>query len=340
MKIRKSLLLALAAASAVIALLGSSILFGGPRSLPPLASINNPFKQVDFSDLPPLSRYTARDGTALAYRRYAAPDRAARGSVILIHGSSASSDSMHLMAKAFAQAGYAAYSLDMRGHGRSGHKGQISYVGQLEHDIEDFMKAAAPKQPATLAGFSSGGGFALRIAGSSRQRLFQSYLLLSPFLSPDAPTYRPASGGWVSVGIPRIVGIGLLNRIGIRVFNTLPVVAFALSEEAKSFLTPEYSFALASNFGPDRDYAADIRSAQQPCAVLAGSADEAFHADRFEPVFRALGKDWPVDLLPGIAHIPLITDPAAAAKAIELVATLQSDGTGRQVIERAGRKTK
>lgn len=137
-------------------------------------------------------------------------------------------------------------------------------------DLAAFLKAASPPQPSTLVGFSAGGGFVLRVAGSSRQDLFQSYLLLSPLLSQDAPTFRPDSGGWVSVGVPRYIGIALLNLAGISAFNDLPVTAFALDEKAKSFLTPEYSFALASNFRPKRDYAADIRAVRHPCAVIAG----------------------------------------------------------------------
>ena len=61
--------------------------------------------------------------------------------------------------------------------------GQIAYIGQLENDLTDFMHAVSPPAPVTLAGFSSGGGFAVRFAGSSRQDLFQSYLFLAPFLS-------------------------------------------------------------------------------------------------------------------------------------------------------------
>ena len=102
-----------------------AIVFGGPKSLPPMASVNDPFKTVDFSDLPPLRHYAAEDGAALAYRYYDPVGATPRGSVVLIHGSSASSNSMHILAKGFANAGYAAYALDIRGHGASGIKGKI-----------------------------------------------------------------------------------------------------------------------------------------------------------------------------------------------------------------------
>lgn len=239
--------------------------------------------------------------------------------MVLIHGSSGSSNSMHPMAGAFAAAGYHAYALDIRGHGASGTKGRIDHVGQLEDDLAAFMLAVKPAGPVTLVGFSSGGGFALRFAGSARQKLFANYLLLSPFLSPDAPTQRPGSGGWVSVGVPRLVAIAALNRLGVSAFNELPVTRFALSPEAKALLTPSYSFALALNFGPLRDYRANIRAAMQPMALLAGRDDEAFHADRFAEVFEREARDVPVTLLPGIGHIPLTLDTRALQAAVAAV---------------------
>jgi non-heme chloroperoxidase len=303
-------------------LLATAIIFGGPGSPKPMASINDPFKGVDFSDLPPLLQYKARDGAELAYRPYA-PRRgtALRGSVVLVHGSSASSNSMHVIAKALSNAGYAAYALDIRGHGASGPKGTIAYVSQLEDDLESFVTAVPLAKPSTLAGFSSGGGFVLRFAGSQRQNAFQNYVLLSPFLSSRAPNYRPGSGGWVSVGIPRIIGLTFLNRFGVRVFNDLPVITFALSEQAKSFLTSTYTFTLAANFGPLQDYEANIRAVHQPVKVVAGASDEVFATEALENIFRNQGQSWPVTLLPGIDHIQLTLNPAAVSA---IVATIEA----------------
>jgi non-heme chloroperoxidase len=306
----------------LVAAFGLAIAFGGPGEPAPMSSINDPFKNVDFSDLPKPSYFMVRDGTKLAFRVYPGAGEAVKGSVVLVHGSSASSSSMHVMAKGFAAAGYAAYALDIRGHGASGAKGHISYVGQLEDDMEEFVGSTTLPRPSTLVGFSSGGGFVLRFAGSSRQDLFSNYLLLSPFISQDAVTSRPSSGGWVSVGIPRIVAISLLDGIGIRCFNDLTVTKFALTEEAKTFLTPQYSFALAQNFRPERDYQANIRAVKQPLQVLVGDNDEVFYADKFAGVFKTAGKDVAVRHLPGIDHISLTLDSAAIQAAIAAVESM------------------
>ncbi len=307
----------------IITALGLAIAFGGPHPPGAMVSVNKPFAGVDFSDLPPILHYAGKDGTHLGFRHYAATAKVVEGSIVLVHGSSASSASMHVLAKSFAKAGYEAYALDMRGHGSSGTKGDIEYIGQLEDDLEAFVSAVQPLKPSTLAGFSSGGGFVLRFAGGPKQTLFQNTLMLSPFLGPDAPTYRPNAGGWVSVGIPRIVALRLFNQFGITAFNHLTVTSFALDEKARKFLTPEYSYALADNFGPHRDYQSDIRGMKNPCANLAGKADELFFTDKLDEVFKAQGQDCALRLLPDIGHIAVTLDEAAANAAVQLVNSFQ-----------------
>jgi alpha-beta hydrolase superfamily lysophospholipase len=300
------------------------IIFGGPRTPRPMGSITDPFDSVDFSDLPAVARFAARDGTQLAYRSYPSANTG-QGSIVLVHGSSATSSSMHPMAKAFSAAGFPTFALDIRGHGASGSKGQIAYIGQLEDDLADFMHAVSPPPPVTLAGFSSGGGFAIRFAGSNQQQLFQSYLFLAPFLSPDAPTLRPSSGGWSSVGLPRIIAIAVLNGFGVRTFNSLPVLRFAVSENTKSILTSEYSYSLTMNFGPQRDYLANLRNMHQPFRVLVGENDEVYYPDRFAEVLREAGKNSPVVVTPGLDHVQLILSPVAFEKSIEAVKNLRSE---------------
>ncbi|MBN1106598.1 MAG: alpha/beta fold hydrolase [Deltaproteobacteria bacterium] len=309
-----------------VAALGLAVIFGGPGTPVPMATINDAFMDVDFSGLPPLSHYATRDGESLSLRAYPAHPGPAVGSVVLIHGSSASSNSMHVMARSFSRAGYDVYALDVRGHGASGTRGRIRYIGQLEDDLEDFVRNVAPARPRCLAGFSSGGGFVLRVAGSNRQRLFQSYLLLSPFISQDALTYRKDNSGWVSVGIPRFMALTVLNAIGLRSLNDLPVTRFALNKDAKAFLTAEYSYAMSVNFRPNQDYIADIKAIRSPCAVVAGDKDEVFYADRFAEVFRSAGKEISVTLVPETGHVALTLAPEAVAAAVAAVDSMRKRG--------------
>lgn len=313
--------------ASVVLGLGLAIGLGGPGPAVPKASINDPFKSLDPAELPPMLSLRAADQTELSYRAYAARDaghREARGSVVLVHGSSASSASMHRMAKAYQAAGLDAYVPDIRGHGVSGPKGDIDHVGQLEEDMLALLAAIKPTGPTTLVGFSSGGGFALRFASGPHAAKFQHYLLLAPFLGPQAPTYKE-DAGWVQVGVPRMVGLSLLNSAGITAFNHLPVIRYALSAEAQAMLTPTYSYTLLQNFGPPNEQGEAIgpfiARIKQPCAILAGADDEVFHADQFEPVVRAAGAQWPVRLIPQTNHVGLVLNLEAISAAVDQVRT-------------------
>lgn len=288
-----------------------AIAMGGPGRPKSMNSISAPFKDVDFSGLPALRTFTARDGAMLGYRLYDTHEAPPAGSVVLVHGSSAHSQSLHVLANALRNGGFQTYALDIRGHGASGRRGHIDHVGQLEDDLVDFMQRMHPADPVTLVGFSSGGGFALRFAASKDQGLFANYLLLSPFISQDAATYRPDSGGWVSVGVPRLITLSVLNRLAITALNRLPVTAFALDDADSQGLTAQYDYSLAQNFRPLADFAANIRAIQRPMRVLAGTADEVFLSDRFSEVFRQAGKDVPVELVPGVGHIGMTIEPRA-----------------------------
>lgn len=295
-----------------------SIKYGGPAPIAALDSINSPFKGLDYSAMPAVQRYTARDGTALAYRHYPAAVAATAGAVsperriVLVHGSSASSRSMHPMAQALLAAGYTVDALDVRGHGDSGRRGHIGYIGQLEDDLTDFIHAVPHPGPSTLIGFSSGAGFVLRFSASPQAALFDRYVLLSPFLI-QAPSNRPNSGGWASVGLPRIIALTVLNKIGITAWNDLPVTQFALNAEAKQFLTASYSYALATNFGADLDYARDIERAPKAIKLLAGMDDELMVPDRYAGIFANAGKTIPVTLVQGASHIGLTLNVLALA---------------------------
>jgi alpha-beta hydrolase superfamily lysophospholipase len=272
--------------------------------------------------MPALKNYQGADGAKLFYREYAPQGDNIKGSAVLIHGSSASSESLHPMATALAAAGVHVYALDVRGHGASVPKGQIAFIGQLESDLQSFVQAVQPPSPSTLIGFSSGGGFVLRVAASDMQTSFDSYLLLAPYLGHTAPNYRPDSGGWVSVGIPRIVALNALNAVGIRYWNDLPVLRFALTEEAKNFLTPEYDFNLNTNFAANSDYQADLLNAKGKVVILAGDADEVLKTQELQGIIQTAGKSWPVKLLPGIGHIPLTLEPLALKAIAEQVQNL------------------
>jgi alpha-beta hydrolase superfamily lysophospholipase len=301
--------------------LAAAIAWGGPQPIAALASINEPFARVDYAALPAPRHYTARDGTRLAWLHYPPATQPPTGRrIVLVHVSSARARSMHVLAMALAGAGFEVAALDLRGHGDSGSRGHAAYLGQLEDDLEDFLRAAPYLGRSTLLGFSSGGGFVLRFAASERQALFDRYVLLSPFLHHTAPTNRPANGGWVSVGLPRYIALTVLNRFGITAWNHLPVMRFGLNDAAQALLTPSYDYTLATNFRPNDDYQADIRRLPAGVRLLAGTDDELFEATRFDAVFADAGHPAAVALIPGVNHIGLTLAPAAVQAVVRACA--------------------
>ena len=73
---------------------------------------------------------------------------------------------MHPLAKALRDAGASVYVPVLRGHGNFGRSGDIDHIGQLEDDLADFIAVLRPLHPNasfSLIGFSSGGGFVLRV---------------------------------------------------------------------------------------------------------------------------------------------------------------------------------
>ena len=115
----------------------AALVFGGliawPITAPPeLTSISDARKLIDFSALPDVTRFQARDGTHLAYRHYAAEASATDRIAIVVHGSSGSSrGAIHALSTALAARGVQTYAVDIRGHGASGSRGDIGYRGQL-----------------------------------------------------------------------------------------------------------------------------------------------------------------------------------------------------------------
>lgn len=292
-------------------ILGGMIAFGTSARPSEMHSVIDVADDMDYRDLPVLSYFVARDGTRLAYREYPAEGKSV---AVLIHGSSGSSTEMHAIAKALQNSGMTSYAIDIRGHGGSGPHGDIKYIGQLEDDLADFVRhirRSYPSAPITLVAHSSGGGFAVRVHGSDIGSLFANYVLLSPYLGYDAPTVRPAAGGWAAVSLPRIIALTILQRFHISLGSGLPVIQFAVPQRLDGLLTASYSFRLLQNFGPPRDYVGALARTQVPVTVLVGQRDEIMYPDRFADALKAVKDHVSVTILPGISHMGIVSDPRA-----------------------------
>src|SRR5439155_2355650 len=124
----------------VLALMLLALLATPLQPVPELQSISRTRATVDLSSLPAIERFQGRDGTWLGFRHYGAGGAPTGRVAIVIHGSSGSSGgTIHALSQALAAHGVETFAVDMRGHGTSGTRGDIGYVGQLEDDLADFV---------------------------------------------------------------------------------------------------------------------------------------------------------------------------------------------------------
>lgn len=322
-RLRISLAVFTGAVAVSVLTLAGMIAFGTAEPPRPLTSVVGPFEQVDFRDMPEVETVPARDGPRIAYRRYIAPAKNGPERVVIaVHGSSATSLSLHPFAKAMRAAGISVYAVDMRGHGGTGRRGDLDHAGQLDDDLADFVAAVRTQRPRArlvLLGFSSGGGYALHAAALPIAGAFERVVLVSPMLGPFAPTTR--KGGtdrWASVFLPRIIALAILDRLGVHAFEHLPTLAFAIDPKRSDILTATYSYRLMMDFGT-RDYAFDLRHAKVPLAVLVGGKDELFDADKYAPTVHAERPETPVTVVPGLDHVGMLLKPAAFAAELAAV---------------------
>jgi pimeloyl-ACP methyl ester carboxylesterase len=290
-----------------------------------LRSVSDSRKGVDMSTLPALERFQARDGTWLGYRHYVSSGAATGRGAIFIHGSSGSSGTVnHALTSAIAAHGVETWALDTRGHGASGTRGDIGYVGQLEDDLVDFValvRKSAPELPLTLIGHSAGGGFSLRIAATPIvQDLFVRTVLVAPYLGYDAPTNKPHSGGWANADIPRILALTALRKLGIDCCAQLPVLAFAVPPNSERILVPAYSDRLMRNFAT-RGYRLDLPAVTHPMTIFAGAEDEMMISDKYAEAVQAIKPSVDVKLIEGVNHMGMVTNPKAVSAIAEDVAT-------------------
>lgn len=301
-----------------------------PLQRPPhLTSISDTARAVDRSTMPALERFQARDGTTLAYRHYPARSTPAGRAAILIHGSSGSSVAIHALADALAARGVDSFAVDIRGHGASGARGDIGYLGQLEDDLSDFatlVRKQVPSAPLTLIGHSAGGGFALRVAASPIQNLFARTILLAPYLGYDAPTNQPNSGGWASPDLPRMIALRTLRAIGITCCDALPVLAFAVPPNSEKILTSTYSARLLRNFAT-AGYRSDLAAAKMPVSIFSGVDDELMLSGKYAEAVHAVRPDVDVKLIEGVNHMGIVSAPRAISVIADDVATRGQPGS-------------
>ncbi|WP_136657331.1 alpha/beta fold hydrolase [Nitratireductor sp. XY-223] len=257
----------------------------------------------------PLQTFEARDGQALSLAHYPSDSNL---KVILLHGSGYHGAYLAPLADHLASNGVAdVYVPNVRGHHGSGdRRGDVDYVDQLEDDIDEvaaLILQDSPDARICIGGHSSGGALAMRYASGEYGSLIFCFFGLAPFLGPDAPTMPETDSGWAHISLPRIIGLSMLNNVGIHVLDGLETIRFNLPEPYRDGTeTLGYSWRLMTNFALNRDFESDIAGLPEESLVLVGSDDEALDADAFVPLFAKLGKQ--AQVIDGLDHFGIVLD--------------------------------
>lgn len=231
--------------------------------------------------------------------------------VVMVHGSGWHGEQFSgLAARLEGQADIVAVNL--RGHFNGpAPRGDVAYLGQLEEDLADVIAARRkPGQEVVLLGHSSGGGLVVRFAGGMHGKMIDKAVLLAPFLKYNAPTTRENSGGWAHVLRRRVIGLSMLNAVGIHALDHLTAIQFAMPKAVRegpkgAEATLAYSWRLNQSYAPRGDYLSDV-AALPPFLLIAGAGDESFVADGYEPLMETVTEKGRYHVLEGVTHLGVV----------------------------------
>ena len=255
-----------------------------------------------------------RDGFGLTVREIGT----AGPLVLLIHGSGWNGQQFAGLAQTLSQRAQVLVP-DLRGHGADpGTRGDVGYIGQMEDDLADLIAArVGPDQKVVLIGHSSGGGLVVRFAGGPYRELMDAAVLLAPFLKYDAPSARPEAGGWARPLVRRLIGLSILNAVGVRGLNGLTVVQLRMPQVVLDgplghTATTAYSYRLNTGYAPRSDYLGDV-AALPAFLLIVGREDEAFVAEAYEPDMSQVTAKGQYLVVPGVKHLDIVDAPETEA---------------------------
>ena len=263
-----------------------------------------------------------RDGHMLPVRIYGEPGQGPL--LVLIHGSGWHGMQFNNLARSLSGNAFIAVP-DLRGHGSNpDRRGDVNHIGQYEEDIADLIDELRQEgQKVVVAGHSSGGGLVVRMAGGLYGDKMDKAILLAPFLKYNAPTMRPNSGGWTKALTRRLIGLSMLNMVGITAWNDLKVIQFAMPQVVLDgplgdTATTSYTYRLNTSFAPREDYLADV-SALPVFLLIVGSKDEAFIPDAYEPLLAGVSDRGTYHIIDGVGHLDIVNKPETAKLILEFL---------------------
>lgn len=227
-----------------------------------------------------MNRIIAPDGTPLIYDAYEPAQ--AHVAVLFLHDwyPPGLTDRWTQLGAVLRNAGFAAYFLDQRGHGRSGgRRGHLSRFSQLLGDLQAFRRAVRQRQdvPQILVGHGFGGLVVLR------------YLETQP---GEPPAAAVVSGPWLGSRVRAPVWKRLAARLA-DLWPTLP------TGRGSAYMTAGARAELA---WAQHAVLADVDRIERPVLFLLGGADRMIDLDLARRLAESLGTRATLNWYPELPH--------------------------------------
>ncbi|MEN6494832.1 MAG: lysophospholipase [Thermoguttaceae bacterium] len=266
--------------------------------------------------------FTTPDGARLLERAWLLDDETA-GAVLVVHGFVEHSGRYAELAAALNQHGFAVYSLDLRGHGRS--EGERVFVSSFEEYLTDLdtllgrMRQREPGKPIFLFGHSMGGLIALQFA-LRRQAELRGLIVSGAVVRLGArvfPWLRRLAvvAGWL---LPRV----RLVRMGGGMVSRDPAVVVDFRRDPLVFHDRFPLRTGAEIIRAGRQIEARLEEFRLPLLILHGTGDVVTDPEGSRQLYaRADSPDKTLKLYKGLYH-DLLHEPEREQVIAELVAWL------------------
>mgnify|MGYP001588553950 CR=1 FL=1 len=281
---------------------------------------------VERVDLP----FKGHDGTMLYGQSWHAKTGEPRGVVVIHHGLADHSDRYGSFAERLVHAGFAVWSYDMRGHGRSaGGRIEIDPIDQLLDDLEGFLAVVRAKEgdrPLFLYGHSLG-GLTVALYAIERQPQVAGVILAAPGIAFDTGPLAAAAVRFVAAIAP---GAPILDTPHGD-FSRDPAIVTELNQDP----------LVHQSKGPARTARASIEGVSRiwahperliaPLLVVHGTVDKVTAPSGSRDLVAQAGTtDRTLRLYDGLNH-DILHDPGGDAVAFDIVAWLDAHTGGAAV---------
>src|SRR5437016_1029318 len=201
------------------------------------------------------------------------PSGEPRAVVVIAHGIGEHSGRYWHVGARLNAAGFAAYALDHRGHGRSsGPRGLIDRMDHAVSDVDSFVPLAAARHadhPLHLLGHSMGGAIAIAYALRHQERL-HGLLLSSAAVSVGS---APASARFEAKALATVAPNAGIMGIDPSLISHDPAVVRAYREDPLVYQGQLPARTVAEVAAAVEGFAAGVPALRLPLLVMAGTGD-------------------------------------------------------------------